>query len=1105
MRTGCLLLITLFFGSLPVAAQDTGRINGVVTDPTAGVLPGVTVTATRVGTGQVRTTTTDAVGQYEFTSMPIGEYSVQAALDGFKTTSVENLVLHIGQDLRVDVELQLGQATETVNVVGTPPLTQTRNAEIGTVIAGESVRELPLNGRNILQLALLAPGVSEAEPQSGIERFTFTSGGFTVSVNGGRTDQNLYTLDGVWNGVVYFNQQNILPTVEAVSEFRVRGTNADASHGFGHGGIISYATVSGQNAFRGKAWEFLRDDALDAKNYFDKEKPPFRQNQFGGIFSGPVLLPGYDGKNRTFFMASYEGLRIRKGLTALNSIPTRAEIAGDFRGAATIYDPLTTRPDPSNPGRFIREPFPNNTIPANRIHPASAFLAGFFPATDVGGPLNYVNNAMRRNDRDQYNVRLDHRISSGDQLFARFTRANFVGIEPLGPTLGASPFNPPDLPTTQRAYSGNLAVGWTHTTAGNLLNEFRFGYNAADMPREQRGPDFYGMFNIPGSNRDPNNFGLPAVSVQNYSQFGGTDTITPFLLAEKDFQFVNDFTILRDSHIWLIGGSFMKTNLDHQFDFFSKASTIFTGGFTADPSNLQGSGHSFADFLLGIPARVTVGLGSTATHSSQWRFETYLNDTWTATSRLTVNWGVRYEVMRPPLFAEPLSTFDATTGNIVIYVPDNGPMPEETRQFPTLNFVSSQDAGYPDTLVDTDKNNIGGRLALTYALEDNAATVLRGGYGLFYAQRQQINSTAQFRTNVPFYNIATIINGGVGFAANPVSALPTVTWDNLLSNPSILPGGTTFPRSLPFGEVQQWNVSLQRQLGGNTGLEVAYVGSRGSKLMQGFNPNQPDLLGQVTTPGRRPYPQFGNFTSWKADGESSYKALILSLRQQYRSGFMYQAGYTLSESLDTSSGENVGGGSGNGRRNSYAPAKAEWGKSNYDSTHRFVISYLYELPFGPGKPLLAEPGAWSNVLGGWSVGGITVLSSGVPLTAGMAFDPTGLGLGVLPDVVGDPNENAPKTATQWFNTSVFRVPTNSYGNHVRNSIEGPGITNFDFFLSKIFSIARGVDIGFKAEFFNAFNKPQFLLPRASFGASDFGRVIGAREPREIQLSVNVSF
>jgi hypothetical protein len=1099
MRTGSFLFTLTLFASLPAFAQDTGRIIGVVRDPSGGALPGATVTATRVGTGQTRTTTTNPVGMYEFTTMPIGEYRVQVVIDGFKTTAVDNLVLHIGQDLRVDIELQLGQAAETVNVVGTAPLTQTRNAEIGTVIAGESVRELPLNGRNILQLALLAPGVTEAEPQSGIERFTFTSGGFTVSVNGGRTDQNLYTLDGVWNGVVYFNQQNILPTVEAVSEFRVRGTNADASHGFGHGGIISYATVSGQNRFRGKAWEFLRDDALDAKNYFDIVKPPFRQNQFGGILSGPVV------RNRVFFMASYEGLRIRKGLTALNSIPTRAQIAGDFNGGPIIYDPLTTRPDPNSPGRYIRDAFPGNRIAANRIHPASAFLASFFPPTDVGGPLNYVNNAVRRNDRDQYNLRLDYRLSGGGQIFGRLTTANFLGIEPLGPTLGVSPFNPPNLPTTQRAYSRNLALGWTHTLSSKMLNEFRFGYNRANMPREQRGPDFYGMFNIPGSNRDPNNFGLPAVSVTSLSQFGGTDTITPFLLAESDYQFVNEFSIVRNNHIWLVGGSFMRTNLDHQFDFFSKASANFQGGFTADPNNAQRTGHAFADFLLGIPSTVRVGLGKTASHSSQYRIEAYLNDTWTTTPRLTLNWGVRYEVMRPPLFEEPLSTFDANTGNIVIYVPDNSPLPEEVRQFPTLTFVKSRDAGYPDTLVDTDKNNVSGRFAATYALQENATTVLRGGYGLFYAQRQQINSTAQFRTDVPFYNIATIINGGVGFAANPVSLFPTVTWDNLLSNPSILPGGTTFPRSLPFGEIQQWNVSLQRQLLSNTGLEVAYVGSRGRKLMQGFNPNQVDLLGQVTTPGRRPFPLFGNFTSWKADGKSSYKALILSVRQQYQAGFMYQASYTLSESLDTSSGENVGGGSGNGRRNSYDSSKAEWGRSNFDSTHRFVISYLYELPVGRGKRFLNRSDHVANLLGGWSIGGITILSSGVPFTASMAFDPTGLGLGVLPDVVGDPNKNAPKTATQWFDTSVFRVPTNSYGNHVRNSIHGPGITNFDFFLAKMFKTVRDVDVAFKAEFFNAFNKAQFLLPRASFGAADFGSVIGTREPREIQLSLNVTF
>src|SRR5581483_6329039 len=864
-------VLIVIVGSSIASCQNTGRMHGIVKDQSGAAIAGAQIVVESPATGLVRRTETDSGGSFMVPSLPIGPYNVTVKASGFKTTDISNLVLHIGEDLLVDTTLQLGGAQEQVIVQDVAPLTNTTSSEVGNVIQEQRVHTLPLNGRNVLQLALLAPGAAEPDPGNGIEKFSFTSGGFSVSINGGRLDENEYLLDGVWNGIVYFNQQNILPTVDAVSEFRVIGTNSDASRGFGHGGIINYSTVSGGNNFHGRVWEFLRNDKLDARNYFDKAKPPYRQNQFGAVVSGPVLLPGYDGKDRTHFMFSYEGLRISKGLTALTTIPTAAEIGGDFSADSPIYDPLTTRSDPLNPGQFIRDPFPGNKIPANRIAAASAYLASFFPLINQGGVGNLVSNPTLIGNRNQYNVRIDHTISSKDQLFGRITVANFQGQDPLsGLVFSSAPsFNPPKLPTSEGAFSRNAAIGWTHVFKPTLLNQFLFGFNRSRMPREQRGPDFFRQFGIPGANTNPADFGLPNISATGYSPFGGTDVITPFDLTENDFQYTDDVTLMKGKHSIHLGGTFLRTRLAHRFDFFSKSSISYSGGFTNDPQSPANTGNSFADFLLGYPAVVIAGVGDTGSHSFEYRIEAYATDTIKLTNKLTAELGLRYEVLRPPLCEDPVSALDPKTGNMVVSVPGNGPLPPQVNNFTPLgiNFVTAQSAGYPRTLVDTDKKNFGPRIGFAYDLAGNGKTVIRTGYGLFYAQRQQVNSTAQMLTDIPFYNLSLALNGGVGGPLPaPPSATPNLSWDNLLSNAVALPGGTTIPRQFPLGQVNQWSLSVQRQIASDMALEVDYVGSTGHQLIRGITVNQVDVLGEVYPKGTRPFPQYGNFTSWRGTG-----------------------------------------------------------------------------------------------------------------------------------------------------------------------------------------------------------------------------------------------
>jgi hypothetical protein len=1041
--------------------------------------------------------------------LPIGEYTVEVKATGFRTANVQNLVLHIDDDLLVNVAMTVGEVMQEVTVTGAPPLVNTSSTEIGSIVQGRSVEELPLNGRNILQLALLAPGASEAEPGNGVETLSFTSGGFTVSINGGRVDQNEYLLDGIWDEVVYFNQENILPTVDAVSEFRVRGTTADASSGFGDGGVITYVTKSGTNDLHGKAWEFLRNDVLDARNFFDKAIPPYRQNQFGGILSGPVW------KNRTFYMVSYEGLRVSKGLTGLETLPTAREIGGDFSNDLPIFDPSTTRPDPSRPGQFIRDPFLGNVIPANRIHPASAFLASFLPKISSGGVGNFVNNSTSHIRRDQWNARLDHMLSKKDQLFARVTIANLFSRLPFSTfnTGTAVPFDLPIVPITQNALSRNGALGWTHTFSPRLLNDFRFGYNSAVTLKDQRGPNFFGMFNILGSNPDPLDFGIPSVQVRGFTNFGGTDFVTPFDLIEKDLHFIDDLSVLKGRHSFKFGFAYLRSRLTHRFDFFSKGTSSFSGGFTADPENPTTTGNSFADYLLGIPALEIAGIGVSASHSDEFRLEWYVADSWKATPKFTFNWGLRYEVMRPPLFKEGVSAFDEKTGNIVVSMPDDGPLPPEVSKFPGATFVTPKQAGFPKTLVDTDKNNFGPRLGFTYDLHGNGQTVIRAGYGLFYTQRQQVNSTAQLRTGIPFYNIFVSINGGVGgILPTPSSTLPTLTWDNLLLNLGGVPGGSTMPRSEPFGQVHQWSLGVQRQISSDMGLEVDYVGSAGQKLIRGSKTNQIDISGgpcltKQCLPRTRPYPQLGDFITWRPVGTSSYNALIVNLTQRFHGGLAFQAGYTYSHSIDTASLENTSGGSSNWRQDDYAPEKAERGSSNFDTRHRIVLSYLYELPIGPRKRFLHEEGAMGKLLEGWQISGITTRTNGTPLTPNFVVDPTGTGsFGVRPNAVGDPNKGAPHTPEQWFNIKAFAIQTGGvFGNAGRNTIKGPGLQTWDFTLSKNTSISERYHVEFRADFFNAFNHTNFLLPDRGIDSGSFGRIFSARDSRQIQFSLAFSF
>jgi len=1062
------------------------------------------VVVRNTATGLIRQTRTDEMGNFVISLLPVGIYEVTAEHPGFKKAIASRVVLEVDERVHVDLELQIGELQDVVEVTAAAPLIQTGTSEVGSVIEERRVTELPLNARNFLQLALLAPGAVAAAQETGASRFTVSGGGLTVNINGGRDDQNGYLIDGVSNADPSFNNMNIPISVEAIQEFKVKGSLYSAEYGNLSGGQISVSTKSGSNEFHGAAFEFLRNDALDARNFFDPKKvPPFRQNQFGFSLGGRLI------KDRTFFFGNYEGLRIRQSLTETSTLPTERMLRGDFSGLPPIFDPLTTRRDPNDPSRIIRDPFPGNIIPRERIHPASAFLASLLPRVQQAGVQNFISVGTRRNDRDQFTIRVDHRLSEKDSLFVRFTLSDTRTQEPFAPNfLSAAPPAPPGFGIFFDAFSRNLAISETHVFTPNLVNEFRFGFNRANTVRrpEHRDVDFFGMFKIPGTSREPRDFGLPPISVAGFSDFGDTDIASPFDFLTNHFQWTDNLAWTRGTHTFKFGVDVWRQQFYHTFDLFIRGWFQFSGGFTADPRNPANTGNGFADFLLGIPT-LNIGSvgGNTRGHSFIWATNFYIHDDWKVTPRLTMNLGLRYEFWRPPLTREPRAAVDFRTGTLII---NRDQLPPGLDRFRAqgIRFATFREAGWPRTLVDSDKDNWGPRFGFAYDLTGKGRTVLRGGAGWFFATRTLAGTHAQTQANIPFYGTSAAVNLGVGGLVG-AALLPTLSWENAFTAISVPNAGNTTERHFPLGDVYQWSLNLQHQLTGSLALEIGYIGSVGHKLDRILRGNQ-RIAGRGDPNPPRPFPQLGDFILFGGGGNSHYEALALKAEQRFAKGFSFVASYTFSRSIDTVSNGFESGGVNAPPQDSYCPNRCERGLSNFHAKHRFVLSYVYELPLGRGRRFLTNaPALVDHLLGGWQLSGVLTLQSGQPLTPSFQVDPSGTGYTFTrPDQVCDPNENAPRRPEKWFRTECFRrQPPSFFGNAGRNTVIGPPFRNWDFAVLKNLRIRETHQVQFRAEFFNFLNNTNFKLPNRVFDSPNFGRIFGAHFSRQIQFGLKYIF
>ncbi len=1053
-------LIALFvsvalLSQAPLSAQThRGSLRGTVTDPNEAIVVGAAVNVINKETNEARVATTDGEGNYTVSSLPAGAYRVEVAAAGFEKFSRE-VVLEVNQDARLDTQLGI---TVTVVLDGgeTTPVLKQDSASLGTVVNERLVAQLPLDGRNFLDLALLVPGaVPNAFGSAGSVR-----GDFAFSVNGAREDANNFLLDGVYNVDPKLNTFAVRLPVDAVQEFEVLTNSYDASFGRNGGAQVNVVTKSGTNEFHGTAYEFHRNAALDARNFFapaDQPDPKYIRNQFGFSVGGPVR------RDRTFFFADYEGTRSREGITRVTNVPTLAERQGDFSRSLTGC--------PRNPQ--TGQPFAGCVVPQAFQHPVGRAIANLYPLPNRNVPFaNFVSSPVARDRNDHFDVRVDHAFNSRSQLSARYSFGDRELFEPFtGPTFSLLPGFGDFVPRR----SQNLMLSETHVFSPAFVNEARFAFNrvAQSVTQEGRGRSINREVGLPELSTNPRDFGLSFITVGGFSPLGD-EFNNPQASTTNTFQFLDNASYVRGSHFFKLGFDFRSARQDAFRDVQSRGFLTFT--------NQLLTGNPLADLLLGFP---TITGGARVDNPQRLRTESYnfyANDSWRVTPRLNVTAGLRYELNSPPVDSDDrANVYDLATR--------------------TLTQVGTN--GVPRSGYQTDKNNFAPRVGLAYTLNDD--TVVRAGYGVYYDQSALAPGEALY-FNQPYFTLSLF------FPLGP-QQLITLSDPFPRNFPFQLPAtALAFQRDLATPYMQHWNLNVQRQLGRNRVLEVGYVGSKGTKLLASRDINQPALASPVS-PNRRPNPFFADINLVESRAGSSYHSLQVRLQQRLTDGLALLSSYTYAKSIDDASSFFTSAGDPNFPQNSY-DTRQERGRSNFDVRQRLSVSYSYDLPFGRGRRFGDGQGFLSTLLSGWQTNGVVTLQTGRPFTVALLSDidqsntgrsNLGFGANDRPNVTGEARLSN-RTPERWFNTSAYAFPAfGTFGNAGRNTLDGPGYQNVNASLVKHTRLSESASLQLRAEAFNLFNRPNFDLPDNFLGSPTFGQIRSAQSPRHLQFGVKLLF
>jgi hypothetical protein len=1074
---------------LPAAALfgqvETARIVGTVTDQTGASITNAKVSITNVETGIGYDTATKETGLYESIPLRVGQYRVAVEAPGFRRAIRSGLVVQIGQTAVVDFALQLGQVAEEVTVTASAPLLTTTEATQGQVIDNRKIVDLPLNGRDYNQLALLSAGTNLPAPGARV-------GGFSGS--GMRATQNNYLLDGVDNNnaqIAYQGRQAevVRPNIDSIQEFKLLTNAFSAEYGRATGAVVNVTLKAGTNDFHGTAYEFLRNEDLDAKNFFDSPtapKPKFKRNQFGFSLGGPIK------RNKTFFFADYEWTKIRESRTVIATIPTTRMVAGDFGEllpATRIYDPATY-----NAATRERQLFPNNQIPASRFDRIGATVATYYPAPNQPGlARNYLNTPADDLNRDRWDIKIDHNFGSRDTFYSRYSYQK--DFEPFSPSL------PPP------AYGAGAADAGNQTTTGH---SWMAAYNHIFSPSflVSSKVSWNRIFTtiVPVIDRSINaelglrgvNTAIPGMAAFQPSGFNnvGIGTHLPNNADSQNRQVLADFTWMRAAHTLKFGVNFswlqgFLYNPQEGVGVFP-----FDGSFTRNTLTLR-EGNSVADLLLGFPFQALTANNAYMNQRAPF-YDFYIQDEWRVGRSLTLNFGLRYELHLPWV-----ETRDGW-GNFDIDTDPGNPQIVPAREGSRFDRAT----------IRTDGNDFAPRFGFAYRL--GSKTVIRGGAGVYYGQYEAMGGGEYLQTNPPYHFKAQPTTDRVTPTISLVRGLP----ENLLTPANAANIRTSsYDRNVRHAYSYQWNYNVQHELPHNLLLEMGYFGNAAHKLFRVPEGNFA-LPGPGDINARRRYRSLvlpGTSTvigplagTWRheASSNSNYHSLQAKLEKRLSFGLSFLTSYIWSKSISDARGTSGAGGVSSAIPQNPLDYSLERSLSDEHRAHRFVSSYVYDLPFGRGRNWLsAAPRVADAILGGWTVAGIVSLTSGRMVNLSVQGNPSNTGGPDRPDVVGEWRlPESERSIDRWFNTAAFtRNGQFAFGNAGRNLIEGPGAANFDLSIYKQFAIREDIRLQFRAEAFNATNTPQFGIPNTQVGNAIFGIINSAERPRNLQLGLKLLF
>jgi hypothetical protein len=1118
----------------------TASVTGTVRDSSGAVVPNANLALLNTATGVSKNTETNGAGVFIFTSIQPGNYTLEASKTGFETNKIASFTLVVDQNLIQDFTLQVGAETQTVTVEATATVLQTATSDLSTLQSNKGVESLPLNGRNFTQLLTLSPGASPVNvSQQAYGVFAPISAQSTVSfpaMNGQPNRSNFFYLDGINDSGPFASMYAVPPILDSIQEFKMQSHNDDVEFGGSMGGVINVVSKSGTNDFHGDAWEYVRNNAFDARNTFQSKVTPLHYNMFGGTVGGPVILPHFNGREKkTFFFLGYQGFRYSKPANGYYTVPTAAELSGDFSAwPQQIYNPFTTAEDPKNPGSYIRQPFVGNIIPANLLNPGMVYYAQHTLPTPINtgvGTFNAENNVPTTQSEEDYTARVDQSFGSKDTVMFRVSGLT----QDTTSTQGTQ-----NLPNLGHTGNKNWGISYVHTFGPSTVLQVQFGRSQGaenQTYRFAKGIDTAGIIQAVGWSQQTVTYQsgstlVPALNVTGFFGGGEGNNLNPNIT--DVWQYRANVTHTTGRHQFQWGGELASNGFEGVYE---TPSITFNPDQTANPENLANTGLSLASFFLGLPGQVwqrnvheTTRWGGTAGF--------YFMDRYKATRNLTVNIGLRWDRKWQPPYGKwdtvgkpggiETGEFDINPGEGVYILQVAPPtcavrghapcLPDPTGALPPHTILSPHPWIYHN-----ENHDFQPRLGLAYRLNDK--TVLRGGFGIIFEEWADVTQQSQnMEGNWPDTSNIQLYN------QNMPNTTPGVILPNLFVNnpwPNLLPASSPFsptggsPGLDPNAENEysmQWNAGVQREIAQDTTVSLSYVGSgnRHGRIGGFYNTALTPGPGPVQPRQLFPYGSPGFYQ--RAWNKSDYNSFQFQLNRRFHNGLTFTANYTWSKSMDygCSGYENPEG------CNVQDPYnwERERAVSGFDLPHIFTAHWLYELPFGRGKAFHTGNNVADYIIGGWQINGILTLLSGTPYTLNIPGD--GANIGNLntwrPNLVGNPVLPNP-TPQEWFNTAAFAVPAQyTFGTLGRNTLRTDWYRNLDFSIFKILPVTESKQFEFRAESFNLFNGVVYGYPAGASGGAaiwlsaispkdpNFGKVFSTgNSPRIIQLAVKFRF